>query len=342
MAGDRVPPRERAARIAAARRRRLGGVLSALGAALLCVLLASGGRMVLSAFDSVAVATSDSTPAAGLSSAAPGATGGASAAPSGSHAARTRPPHTLAPVTPSGSPIDAAVASVIAAAGANPADVTIAAYDMKSTASYQYSSATDFVTASIVKVDILAALLLQHQDAGTQLSEDESTLAEEMIENSDNDAASELYDQIGDAEGLSAANVRLGLAHTVPGTDGEWGVSTTSAADQLQLITDIVGDTGPLSTASRQLILSLMSQVESDQSWGISAAADPGSTTALKNGWDQDDNDGSWMVNSIGRISAGGHVILLAILTSGSDTMDEGIALVEQLARAVAPTLATR
>lgn len=309
--------------------------------------------MVISAFDSPAVAdagrTSTSTAAAGAAavhaaSSAATPTSTASPSPASSAASSSAASSSSAPASSSAASFDAAsvaedVAAVISAFDVDASDVSIAAYGEDSGSTYSYGSAADFDTASIVKVDILAALLLQHQDNGTSLTDDELSLATSMIENSDNDAASALWDDIGDDQGLTAANARLGLTQTVAGTDGYWGLSETSAADQLVLLHDVVDDDSVLDAGSRQLILSLMSQVDDDQSWGVSAAADTGTTTALKNGWLQDD-DGSWIINSIGRVTVDGHTVLLAIVTRGQDSESDGIQLVQRLAEAVAAPVA--
>jgi beta-lactamase class A len=70
---------------------------------------------------------------------------------------------------------------------------------MLDTASGKWATYGDgrFDTASIVKVDILATLLLQAQDARRNLSAQERTYAKDMIENSDNDATSALWTVIG-------------------------------------------------------------------------------------------------------------------------------------------------
>ncbi len=52
-----------------------------------------------------------------------------------------------------------------------------------------YGDDTPYDTASIIKVDILATLLLQAQDAGRTLDAHERALAEAMIKHSDNDSA---------------------------------------------------------------------------------------------------------------------------------------------------------
>ncbi|MFF7136492.1 beta-lactamase class A [Streptomyces sp. SAI-126] len=190
-----------------------------------------------------------------------------------------------------------------------------------------------FDTASIVKVDILAALLLRHQEAGTRLSAQEKAYATTMIENSDNASASALWDVIGRAAGLDAANAKLGLTGTEGGDGALWGLTQTTAADQLTLLQQVFGDDSELSGASRSYLQGLMGQVEADQRWGVSAAGDR-SGWALKNGWLPRSTTGLWDVNSIGRVTVDGHAYLVAVLSNGSSTQAKGISLVEAAAKA--------
>ncbi|MEU8586247.1 serine hydrolase [Streptomyces sp. NPDC048664] len=191
-----------------------------------------------------------------------------------------------------------------------------------------------FDTASIVKVDILAALLLQAQDAGRHLSAREESYAAAMIEDSDNDSASALWAVIGREEGLDRANRRFGLTDTAGGGEGLWGLTRTTAADQLVLLGQVFGRDSLLSDASRAYLRGLMSAVRADQRWGVSAAADAGAGWALKNGWLPRGTTGLWVVNSVGAITAGGHDLLVAVLSSGNPTMGEGVSRVEAAARA--------
>lgn len=61
----------------------------------------------------------------------------------------------------------------------------------------------------------------------------------------------------------------------------------------------------PLSAASRHYELSLMRSVEPGEKWGVTAAADPGSGPAVKNGWLPDGPPGLWVINSIGVLRHG-------------------------------------
>ena len=191
-----------------------------------------------------------------------------------------------------------------------------------------------FHTASIVKADILAALLLQHQAAGTSLSAEQRELAVEMIEHSDNDAATDLWREIGGTSGLAAANARLGLRETVPGTAGYWGLTSTTVTDQLRLLADLVARRSPLSSSSRAFELSLMRSVEPDQDWGVSAAATAGTSAAVKNGWLPDPE--LWVINSIGLVDHAGRRLLLVVLSKNQPSEVYGISRCERAALAAA------
>ncbi|MFJ3305655.1 serine hydrolase [Streptomyces sp. NPDC086549] len=190
-----------------------------------------------------------------------------------------------------------------------------------------------FDTASIVKVDILATLLLQAQDAGRHLTATEKAYATKMIENSDNVSATALWDTIGQADGLDAANKRFGLTGTAGGDGALWGLTQTTAADQLVLLQQVFGDDSKLSEASRAYLQGLMKNIESDQQWGVSAASG-GAAPALKNGWLARSTTGLWDVNSIGRVTVDGTAYLVAVLSNGSASQAKGISLVESAAKA--------
>jgi hypothetical protein len=55
-----------------------------------------------------------------------------------------------------------------------------------------------------------------------------------MIEISDNDAATDLWDDAGQATGIGSFDSLLDLNSTVPGSDGYWGLTQTTASDQIE------------------------------------------------------------------------------------------------------------
>lgn len=299
-----------------------------------------------------APAADDAKPAGATSS----STGSPSAAPSATGTPPPTTPATTAPASPSPSPTatrakrsaSAAVADAVGALSSR-GDVAVAVTDLDDDedTSAAYDSSDDhgntYDTASIVKVDILAALLLRAQQAGTHLTASQRSLATVMIEQSDNDAADALWDAIGGGSGLAAANARLGLSHTTPGSGELWGLTQTTPADQLTLLRAVFVEEGsPLSSASRAYITGLMGAVTGAQTWGVSAADSDASGFALKNGWLQRSQTGLWDINSIGQVVHDGHRMLIAVLSSGQGSEQTGIDLVERAASAAAEAFRTR
>ncbi|WP_254408841.1 class A beta-lactamase-related serine hydrolase [Streptomyces sp. AC495_CC817] len=218
------------------------------------------------------------------------------------------------------------------------AAISVAVLDVASGDPAGYGDAS-FDTASIVKLNILAALLLQAQDADRRLTAQERTYASAMIRDSDNVSATALWKVIGQAAGLDAANERFGLTATEGGDGLYWGLTQTTAADQLVLLRQVFGDdhTSELSAASRAYVQELMGRIAEGQDWGVSAAATDdasGSGFALKNGWLPRTATGLWDINSVGRVEVDGREFLVAVVSDGHTTKAKGVAAVEAAARA--------
>jgi hypothetical protein len=195
-----------------------------------------------------------------------------------------------------------------------------------------YGDSDLFHTAGIVRADILAALLLEHQRAGTAMSGQQRELAAKMIENGDGAAAAALWNAAGQASGLGGANRLLYLRHTTPGD--LWQLTRTTVGDQLRLLADLTLPGSPLSAASRSYELGLMRHAAARQQWGITAAAAPGTLPAVTNGWLAGGGGATWVVNSIGVISRAGHQVLVAVLSDGQPTESAGMSQVEAAVRA--------
>ena len=134
--------------------------------------------------------------------------------------------------------------------------------------------------------------------------------------------------------GLEAGNAVLGLRHTWPSLTGAWGLITATVADQLRRLTDLTSARSPLDAANRAYELGLMRHVEAGQDWGVTAAADPDSSPAVKNGWLPVSS--GWVINSIGVVTRAGHQLLIAVLSTGAPTENDGISQVQAAARAAA------
>jgi beta-lactamase class A len=196
-------------------------------------------------------------------------------------------------------------------------------------------------TASIVKVDILETLLRQAMVANKPLDEETAETAQGMIENSDNDDATDLWNQVGGASGISAYNAQAGLKDTSPNTQGYWGETLTTAPDQIALLKQLVIRHGLLNRASQSYQLGLMSNVEADQRWGVSGGVPSSAQIALKNGWLPLTGD-DWQINSIGRIKGDGRWYLIAVLTTGNPTEGYGIDTIESISALVWKALTPR
>ena len=128
---------------------------------------------------------------------------------------------------------------------------------------------------------------------------------------------------------------------TTPNEAGYWGLTTTTAADQVQLLKKVAYPNSLLTDASRNYELGLMTNVDPDQAWGVSSGVGAGATIAIKNGWLPLDS-GGWQINSIGYIHGDGRDYLVAVLTDGQATEADGIDAIEGLSdliwKALAPS----
>lgn len=209
--------------------------------------------------------------------------------------------------------------------------VSIAVYSKQyhTTITLNNQPSATHTTASIVKVGFLTQLLHQAQASNTTLTTTQADEATRAIENSDNDAATALYDDIGASSGVTTLFTNLKMTGSAAGVNG-WAATTTTATDQLTLLNQIFYSGDYLSTKSKAYIKNLMANVESDQQWGVSAGA---KACQLKNGW-RLNNDNTWIVNSIGHLGTGDQSCTIAVLTDDNQSLESGEKLVEKLAKA--------
>jgi Beta-lactamase enzyme family len=222
--------------------------------------------------------------------------------------------------------------------------LTAAVYDGATGEVSVYRPGVAQETGSIMKVDILATLLAEDQAHGEVLTPSEDGLSQDMIEQSDNDDAQDLWDAEGGATAVARFDTAAGLTQTTPDAAGYWGLSTTTAADQVQLLRGVAYPNDVLTTASRDYELGLMSHVDADQAWGVSSGVGPNASVALKNGWIPLDS-GGWQVNSIGYIDGDGRNYVVAMLSDGNATEAQGIDTLQGLSallwQALAPSAPT-
>jgi Beta-lactamase enzyme family len=239
-------------------------------------------------------------------------------------------------------PFGAAAASYLAGRDGT---VLAAVYDLRSGRTWHLGQGGPQDEASIVKLDVLETLLSERgQGDGTGLSASERALAEEMIEDSDNDAATSLWYAAGGAAGIRSFNARTGLTRTAPSSCvvcpgfawPGWGLTTTTPDDQIALLRQLVTPSSLLTRSAREYALSLMRDVTPSQRWGVSGGVPAQVVVALKNGWlPLRGADGDWQINSIGWVSGGGRNYLMAVLSAGNPSAQYGIDTIDQLAAMV-------
>jgi hypothetical protein len=219
--------------------------------------------------------------------------------------------------------------------------ILAAVYDMKTGQTWRLGQGPPQPEASVVKLDILEALLA-HRKPG--LSAAGRLMAQQMIEDSDNDAATSLWDAAGGAAGLQAYNEAAGLAHTTPSSCVRcagfpwpgWGLTTTVPADQITLLKELAEPGALLTPAERSYALALLENIIPAQRWGICGGVPAQVTVALKNGWlPLDAADTDWQVNSVGWIDGDGRDYLMAVLTTGNPAEQYGIDTIDQLSAIV-------
>ena len=211
-------------------------------------------------------------------------------------------------------------------------EFSVAVLDRRTGQRYSFRGTEKYETASVVKVQVLACLLLKAQDARRDLTSTELSLAKRMIRLSDNDATTSLFAKLGRASGVGACNKRLGLTQTQ--VNSAWGLTRTTVNDQVKLLSELVDTSGPLDADSRKLAYTLMSTVDDSQDWGVPAAAKAGEKFTVKNGWlARSTENYRWIINSVGRITGPGTDVSIAVLSHDNGSMSGGITSVQKVAK---------
>ena len=238
-------------------------------------------------------------------------------------------------------PLGRAAASYVASRSGT---VVAAVYDVSSGQTWTLGTQRPQAEASIVKLDILETLFAQEGDGPTGAPPADQSLAQEMMEDSDNDAATSLWNAVGGPGRIQSFNTAAGLTDTAPsscvacpGFDWPgWGLTTTTPADQIVLLRELIKPSTLLTDTQRQDALQLMENVAPSQRWGVTGGVPQQATVALKDGWLPLNSAGTdWQVNSIGWISGSGRDYLMAVLTTGNPDEQYGIDTISQLSATV-------
>ena len=190
--------------------------------------------------------------------------------------------------------------------------------------------ATTYITASIIKLAIMETVMIQAAGEKRQLTEDEKDLLVPMIENSSNDAATVLWTKAGRADGVRNAMRRMGATHTTFDPEQRWGLTSTTAADQVILADHIFCHNDVIPEPMRAYARELMSSVAEDQDWGMTAGM---KSAFVKNGWLP--RDDGWHVNSVASTGTTGYTAV-GLTHSATASMDDLVETIEGMARIIA------
>jgi len=189
-----------------------------------------------------------------------------------------------------------------------------------------------FPSASVVKVIILGTLLRELQARHQHIGPGQAALARIMITQSDNHAATVLWNDVGPAR-LQGFLTAAGMNHTVLDPDGFWGMTLVNAHDEMVLLRLLVTPNKVLDRASRAYALRLMASVIPAQRWGVPAGAPANVTVHVKNGWLPVPS--LWVINSIGDFTQAAGAYSIAVLTRDNPSMAYGVDTVERVASPV-------
>lgn len=190
-----------------------------------------------------------------------------------------------------------------------------------------------FDSASVVKVIILGTLLRMAETQHRHLTKHEVALATAMITESDNDAASALWAEVGRGR-LQYFLGRAKMTETQLGPGGYWGLTLITAHDEALLLKLLMYPNTVLTPASRTFALNLMARVIPSQRWGVPAGAPADLTVHVKNGWLPLATHG-WRIHSIGCFTGHHRGYTIVVLTEDNPTMQYGINTIQAAAEVI-------
>ena len=211
--------------------------------------------------------------------------------------------------------------------------VAIRVYDQYLGIGCSFNVSRHFYAASTVKVTIIAALLRKAHVQGRSLTDREKSLAWRMITQSDNDAATALWNDVG-RRSLQRFLQLAKMTHTYLGDDGYWGLTQITAHDEMLLLKLLLSKNTVLTKGARHYVLDLMAHVIRSQRWGVPAGAPTSFTVHVKNGWLPLATHG-WRIHSLGCFTHSDQNYSIVVLSENNPSMSYGVRTVENLARVI-------
>lgn len=196
-------------------------------------------------------------------------------------------------------------------------NIGISLMDRRTGAVWGYRQDTRYNLASCTKVITAITVCLKAQDARRSLTSRERDLITLALRKSDNEAQTALWAQTGRWSAYDATAKRMGLSANTRATYGRgWGRSRSSPRDLRILTNKLLAHQGPLTSSHFSFITAQMDHAT--VYWGIAPMGRTSSRKVMnKNGWYHNPDDGTWWLNSFGRVVDSKHNYSLALLSSG-------------------------
>ena len=191
------------------------------------------------------------------------------------------------------------IAQAQAYADSRPGETGIVLRDRWTGAVYRSQAAGTLIWAcSTPKLAMVVDLLLRNDSGAVTLTAEDRDLMHRMLNSSDDAAAHTLWTRYGGEAEFAKRFPSYGMTD-MRFTDQHphhWGWILTTANDLDRLINYVLTR---LPKRHRDYIVREMRAVDVNQQWGVwgaGEAARPGN----KDGWSDDNDDGSWIMNSVG------------------------------------------
>lgn len=217
------------------------------------------------------------------------------------------------------------VAQIAAAAGGTVA-VTVLDAD-GGTVLASADASTPVYTASLVKLLVVHQLLLQAEAGDLVLDADDRQLMQDAIEASDDDAMNQLWVEFDGDALVGSAVETFGLTGTAPPAEaGQWGQTTTTAADVATVLAsypDTLDDTDAALLTGWLRSTTATAADGFDQTFGVVSLGDG---VAAKQGWMCCLEDTRWL-HSAGVLADGTVVVLLGTFPESTSWAEAAQAL---------------
>ena len=218
--------------------------------------------------------------------------------------------------------------------------VTAAVHDTRTGCWSHLERGMQITTASVIKAQFLAGVLLRAQDLGRSTTVWERDRIRPMISYSHNPPASDLFVSLGGVDGSGDARPALRAAPPPRASAGgarRRAPPRTAPGSQRRCSTVAV----PSALRGAAEAWAAMTAVHPTQQWGITAGVPAGWTVALKNGFYPLSGAARWRIGSTGFVRQDGtdQGYAVTIMTDQNPDHEAGQRLVELVSRQIASTL---